>query len=281
MKVRRPFLLVPLSTAVFLGAAGSPWQQPKSATPVKVGAAEAPPKAALAAAESSAAKPESQPAGKPETPQPAKGFPNTSEALTYSVNWPTGLSLGEAHLKAAKSADGWQFNFSLDASVPGFAISDHYESLANSDLCSLELEKETTHGKRTAHEKTVFDYKAGTATRTTLVEGGGHTDINIGSCAHDGLDYVFLARRELSQGRMPQEHTVLFGAEYSVRMEYTGAMEVTVGDKRQEADHVVVHFKGPVTDSNVEIFFARDPARTPLVVKAPFALGTFSMELAR
>jgi hypothetical protein len=29
------------------------------------------------------------------------------------------------------------------------------------------------------------------------------------------------------------------------------------------------------------MLFDRDPARTPLIVKAPFALGTFSMELVR
>ncbi len=213
-------------------------------------------------------------------PQPT-GFPYTSETLNYSVNWPSGLSLGEAHLRSAKSGDGWQFDFSLDAAVPGFSVSDHYRSLANTDLCSLELEKEVTHGKRTGHEKTVFDYRAGTATRTTLVEGGGHTDIDISNCAHDGLDFVFFARRELGQGRVPPEETVFLGASYSVRIEYTGEQEVTLNNKRRTVDRVVVYLKGPASDSSVEIFFDRDPARTPLIVKAPFALGTFSMELVR
>jgi hypothetical protein len=103
-----------------------------------------------------------------------------------------------------------------------------------------------------------------------LVEGGGHTDIDINNCAHDGLDYVFYARRELGAGHgVPQEQDVLFGASYSARMEFAGVQEVTVGGKRRQADHVILYLKGPASDYKLEIFFERDPARTPLIVKAP------------
>src|SRR5579871_5351996 len=129
----------------------------------------------------------------------AAGFPNGGESLTYSLNWPGGAALGEAHLKATKTGDGWDFDFTLEAKAPGFAIRDHYHSRADAHFCSLELEKETSHGQRKTHEKTVFDYHAGSATRTTLTDGGGHTDIDINNCAHDGLDYIYFARHELGQ----------------------------------------------------------------------------------
>ena len=74
---------------------------------------------------------------------------------------------------------------------------------------------------------------------------------------------------------------MLFGASYSARLVYTGAQDVTINDKRRQTDRVVLYLKGPASDSTVEIFFDRDPARTPLIVKAPFAMGTFSMELVR
>ena len=244
---------------LLLGAAGSPPQKPAD-----------PPVAAKAA-----------PARDSDPPQPA-GFPGSGESLHYSVNWPGGASLGEAYLRSAKTGDGWQFEFSLNASVPGFAVSDQYHSRANADFCSLELEKQATHGSRTAHERTVFDYKDGKATRTTLTKGGGHTDIDVDGCARDGLDYVFYARRELALGHgVPKEQDVLFGAPYSVRMEYAGVQDVTAAGKRRQADHIVLYVKGPASDSKAEMFFARDAARTPLMVKVPFALGTFSMELVR
>jgi hypothetical protein len=42
-----------------------------------------------------------------------------------------------------------------------------------------------------------------------------------------------------------------------------------------------VNGKGPSANFQAEIYFARDPARTPLLIKVPSALGPFSMELVR
>ena len=261
-----------ISLGLLLAAAASSWQKPSDAP------ADA--KVAQVASATASAK-EAAPAKDAAPPKPT-GFPNTGEALSYSLNWPGGASLGEAHLRAAKTDKGWQFDFSLEASVPGFAVSDHYHSRANADFCSLELEKETTHGQRHAHEKTVFDYKEGSATRTTLVEGGGHTDIGIGDCAHDGLDFVFYARRELAEGHgVPKAQDILFGASYSARMEFAGVQDVTVAGKRHQADHINLYLKGPSSDYKLELFFDRDPARTPLIIKAPLPVGTLSMELVR
>ena len=56
---------------------------------------------------------------------------------------------------------------------------------------------------------------------------------------------------------------------------------VAVNERREQADRVAVSVKGPASAINFEMFFARDAARTPLVIRVPFALGTFSMELVR
>lgn len=209
----------------------------------------------------------------------AGGFPQTDESLNYTVNWPSGLSLGEGRLEAKKTAAGWEFDLLLDAAVPGFAVADRYHSLANADLCSLEFEKNAVHGKRTAREKTAFDYRGGVARRDTI--GGGKSKLPIAACARDALAFVFHARRDLAQGRVPPPQAVLFGAAYQVRLEFTGPQAVTANERREEADRVAVSVKGPASAVNFEVFFARDAARTPLVIRVPFTLGTFSMELVR
>jgi hypothetical protein len=266
---KRAVFLCASGALLVLAAVAAPWQNPVD-SPAKGKAPQ------LAIAKQDA------PASKEALPPKATGFPNTGESLNYSLKWPGGASMGEAHLGANKSDSGWQFDFSLDASVPGFAVSDHYHSRANADFCSLELEKLSTHGARHTHEKTVFDYKEGSAKRTTLVEGGGHTDIDINNCAHDGLDFIFFARRELAQGRgVPRQQEVLFGATYSARLEFAGVQDVTVGGKRHQADHINLYLHGPASDYKLELFFDRDPARTPLIVKAPLPVGTLSMELVR
>jgi hypothetical protein len=48
-----------------------------------------------------------------------------------------------------------------------------------------------------------------------------------------------------------------------------------------QADRFSARVKGPASEHSIEIYFARDPARTPVLVRVPFPLGIFSMELVR
>jgi hypothetical protein len=43
----------------------------------------------------------------------------------------------------------------------------------------------------------------------------------------------------------------------------------------------MVSVKGPKSDFTVEVFYARDAARTPLLIRIPQPVGTLSMELVR
>jgi hypothetical protein len=205
------------------------------------------------------------------------GFPHGDESLHYTVNWPSGLSLGDASLHARRSGEGWEFEFSLDAAVPGFAVRDRYRSVASAGFCSLEFDKSTAHGQRASREKTTFDYRKGIARRVTV--NGGKTEIPAGACARDALNFVFFARRELAEGRLPARQVVLLGSPYQVQLEYAGVQNVSVNDVRRETDHVLVSSKGPASGFNFEVFFSRDAARTPVVVRVPFGAGVFSMEL--
>jgi hypothetical protein len=216
-------------------------------------------------------------------PAPAQtGFPFQNETLKYSINWPSGLDLGEATLTAHKSDTGWTFDVTANAAVPGFAVADKYRSLAGTDLCSAQLDRTLSHGNRKNEEKTTFDQKKGVAHRVTLVpEGGGATDFDIPSCARDALAFVYYARVEMGQGRVAPATKVFFGSAYDVRLEYTGAVNITSGDKQVATDRTVVTVKGPKADLKIEIFFARDAARTPLAVKVPLTVGTLSLELVR
>ena len=212
------------------------------------------------------------------------GFPFSNETLRYAVNWPTGLSLGEAHLsaargKAAGAGEQWTFEFALDASVPGFAVADRYHASASPDLCSATFEKETAHGSRKTHERIAFDDHAGVARRETF--GAGTSDVPISQCGRDALTFLYFARRELGQGRVPPQEDVILGAKYNARLEYAGEQTIKVGGKPAITDRVIATLKGPASEISFEMFFARDPARTPLLIRVPLSLGVFSMELSR
>ena len=210
------------------------------------------------------------------------GFPFQDETLHYNVNWPSGLSLGEATFTAHHQGGAWELAMTLDAGVPGFAVADKIRSSVTDGLCSLELERDISHGAKQTREKTTFDQKKGAATRTTVLPlGGGTSTFSTPSCPRDAMAFLYFARRELGQGRVPPAQQVFFGSAYSVRMDYTGAQTITVGDKPSVTDHLVVNVKGPKSSFSFEMFFARDAARTPLLIRVPLSVGTFSLELVR
>jgi hypothetical protein len=207
------------------------------------------------------------------------GFPFQNESLHYSVNWPSGLSLGEASLSANHVSDGWNLEMTLDARIPGFSIADRFRSVSDPDQCSQEFERNITQGHRKTSEKTTFVSKGGTARRVTA-NGGGATEFAIPGCARDALAFVYYARRQMAQGKLVPSQDVYFGSAYSVRLEYTSAQTVMAAGKPSLADRLMVYLKGPASNTNFEVFFGRDPARTPLLIRVPLSVGTLSMELA-
>jgi hypothetical protein len=208
-----------------------------------------------------------------------------AESLHYTVNWPSGLSLGEAtlasdHQNPGKAGDLWAFDLDLDASVPGFAVSNHEHSSASADLCSVELDKSDTRGRRQSQERIIFDQQKNLLSRETL-NGGGTSQIPVPACAKDALTFLQFARRELAQGRLVPQQQVVFGSMYQVRFEYTGQQTIKISEHQVEADRILATIKGSSSDLTVEIFFARDAGRTPLMAKVPVSLATFTVELIR
>ncbi|MBI3210091.1 MAG: DUF3108 domain-containing protein [Candidatus Solibacter usitatus] len=201
------------------------------------------------------------------------------EKLQYTINWPSGLSLGEGRIEATPSGAGWKFEMEFEAAVPGFRILDRFTSTVGGDQCSVLFEKNTAHGKRKSEEKIAFENAEGKATRQTV--GGGKSEFTVPACAKDALAFLFHIRKELAQGRIPHAQNIYYGAAYRVRMESKGSQRIKIGDAYQDADRVLAYVKGPASEMALEAFFGKDPARTPLLVKVPLGMATFSVELVR
>ena len=56
---------------------------------------------------------------------------------------------------------------------------------------------------------------------------------------------------------------------------------IPIDGKQVQSDEVTCTVKGPASEFKFDMYFARDAARTPLLVKVPLAMGKFSMELIR
>jgi hypothetical protein len=211
------------------------------------------------------------------------GFPFQDESLHYTINYSSGLSLGDANLNAHKTSAGWDFTISMDAAVAGFHLKDKYSSSVNAGYCSTELKRDILHQSKATREKTTFDLEKQTAHRVTeFPNNGGVSDVSTGACARDAVAFAYFARKELGQGRVPPPQYVYLGSAYLIKQSYTGPQTITLTDKKPEVtDHLVFSVKGPKADFTVEIFYARDAARTPLLIKIPQTAGTLSMELVR
>lgn len=211
----------------------------------------------------------------------------SAETLHYSIEWPSGLSLGEATLRSDRaaggtgSAPGWEFDLNLDASVPGFAIRDRYTSTANPDFCSWTLDKKVARGARISEERVVFDPSKTVATRETVrgAQIAGTSQLAVPVCARDALTLLQFVRRELQQGRLPSAQPAILGAAYQVRLEYLGTTAIHLGSQQMDTDRFRTSIKGPASEFILESFFARDPARTPVMIKIPLSIATFIVEL--
>ena len=208
-----------------------------------------------------------------------KGFPSTSESLSYEIVLPTGLVAGTGKLDAVRGAGWWDFSLSLDASLPGVPVKDEFRSTSSHQLCSTSLVKQSEHGRRKTHETLTFDGAAGEVIRRT--KDGGESRQKIESCAKDALTYLYFARQQFADGKTPKPETVIFGAAYKVRMEKAGKEDVTVGNKKESADRVVISFEGPASNASFELLLARDKARTPLLIRAPLLIGPVALRLVR
>jgi hypothetical protein len=198
------------------------------------------------------------------------------------VNWQSGLSIGEVALTSQKVAPnsardgGWSFNLTVDAAVPGFAIRDEYKSAADRNFCSDTFERALVHGSRKSGETDTFHQQEHKLTRESP---GNKSESRIGECAHDALAFLQFIRTELVEGRLAPDQPVYMGGAYNVKLVYTGTESLKQGSQHMDADRVHAVIQGPKADLGVDIFFAKDAGRTPVLVRLPMTLGTFTVEL--
>ncbi|MBN8729201.1 MAG: DUF3108 domain-containing protein [Acidobacteria bacterium] len=208
-----------------------------------------------------------------------------AETLQYKIIWPSGVSLGTARLETtgevnAKPEAVLTAMLLLDASFPGIPVTGEFRSLMDGKGCTRKFEKKLTFALRKTDETTTV--RAGTATRQTG-GGGGKSTLTVPPCAHDALAFLQQFRRQLSAARSPATvqpaRSFLFGAQYTTKATPAGTEKLTIGGTEREADRYRFQVKGPASESEFEILFARDAARTPLQVRVTMALGQFRLEL--
>jgi hypothetical protein len=203
----------------------------------------------------------------------------SGETLVYEVTWPSGLSLGEVEFEANGVTGGWEFRARVNATLPNFEIRDEYRARTDGEMCSLELEKDFVHGSARGHETVEFDQTNRRARRKT--KNGGESEFDVPPCARDALTFLYLLRAEIGRGRIPPPDDLNFGAQYQVSMTYAESLDLAVAGEAVKADRILIDLTGPASQRSFEVFFGQDSARTPVLIRIPFELGTFSLKLVK
>jgi hypothetical protein len=188
------------------------------------------------------------------------------ETLSYSIKWPTGISMGRATLKVTQGST--RSDFELDTSLPGIPATGAFTSRLDAKGCTSEFSKKYELGFRKSSETTTME--DGKARRET--SKGGKSTFDPGPCPKDALAFLQLLRAELIAGRKPASQKILFGAEYNLTLEYPKSAD-------DKADTVKVNLKGPASQHTFEIDFLRDSTRPPVRVRVPLAMGKFVLDL--
>ena len=139
-------------------------------------------------------------------------------------------------------------------------------------MCSIEFDRDTIHGPKRASEKESF---AGTTVRR------GSSSFQAPQCVKDALTFLYVTRREMGQGRVPPGQSIVLGGLYPIHLDYAGEQTIKMGDQQVISDKLNCSVTTAHSEIRFEVYFARDAARTPLMIKVPFAIGTFTMELVR
>ncbi len=201
------------------------------------------------------------------------------EQLTYSIAWPSGLSVGSADFKARYVDPGWRFEMTLRASLPDIEIDDAYVSRTDAATCSFEFEKHARHGAKRTHEFLRFGPNA--VERINLENEGrsGPGIVPVSGCARDALAFLYYLRKDLAAGRVPPPADIFFGAGYGLELEYAQTRRLIWDGERRLVDEIRAVVRGPASKHEFSVYFGRDEARTPLLFRVEFEGTPFTMLL--
>ena len=69
------------------------------------------------------------------------------------------------------------------------------------------------------------------------------------------------------------QQPAFLGAAYNIRLESAGIETVKKLGKPVDADKIRVTIKGPASNYTIDVFFAKDEARTPVLARIPLRLA--------
>ncbi len=209
----------------------------------------------------------------------ASAFPpfQQGETLRYRLQWPSGITLGEATLRVSPAGKELRLELTVEAGLPQYTLRDTFSAVASlDDLCSIQFHQKIAEGERQREESIEFDPATRQATHT---RGNQTTTMAVPQCARDPLTFLYYFRRELAAGRRVASGAVQLGTSIAVQIAPGVPEPVRVSGQTKPADHYVVTYSGTRGSKTFHLWLSPDAARAPVRIRAPFPLAEFAAEL--
>lgn len=205
----------------------------------------------------------------------------TGERLRFNLVWPSGISLGDGSLEASSANGQIQLKASVAAELPQYRIGYSFTSLTDERLCSVRFSETLQEGSRVRETTFDFDQQKHLVRRT---RGSETTEQPIPDCARDPLALLYHFRQQLASHQVQIGTPEAVGAfylsgDYSVRYEAVTPETVKLGGKRWEGDRFLITARGTGSKHSFEMWIRPDRSRTPVAIRVPFSLATFSAVL--
>ena len=202
------------------------------------------------------------------------------ELLTFDIYWPSGVALGEATLTAKSVKDVLFFAASVEVALPQGRILYKFSSSADAALCSREFRQSVQRSGKFWEEISKFD----ALSSKVQVSRDGHTrEFSAGKCERDPLTYLYYLRTRAVAGPRPASDTLLLTGPLKLQLSAHTGENVKINRTERHGDRYVIHYppsaRSGVSAGPFELWLDGTIKQTPIAVRLPLPLATFSAEL--
>ena len=200
------------------------------------------------------------------------------EKLEYNLRWPSGITLGEATLKATHTGNQMFLEATVDADIPQYHALYTFSSVTDEQFCSQQFRMVLHEGKRIVNDTFEFDQNNHQVHR---VRNGRSTTASLSDtdCARDPLALIYYFRQQLALGKLPPgaSGVLYLGEAYTVHYD-AAAPGPASGSKAPQGELFNIRVDAP-NAPNLEVSIRNDPQRVPISLRIAFSLGTLSADL--
>ena len=184
--------------------------------------------------------------------------------------------MGEATLQASSVKDTQFFSASMEVVLPQGRMLYKFTSTTDGNLCSREFHQSVERGKKYWEEVTRFNAETGKA---SVSRDGRTQELPAGKCARDPLAYLYYYRSQAAAGKKPTGDTLFLTGALQLGIEAKSKEQIKINRIERQAERYRITYPAGEESGLIELWLDGTSRQTPVAIRLPLPLATFSAEL--